>query len=368
MLLADLDRYYTPDRVARSLIERCPVGPARTCFDSSCGDGSLLTAAQAVIPRVKCLGLDVDGVAIRRLRRENPHWMLAQADALASSSWSQIPTARKSVGCDLVVLNPPFSMVSKKGTLVDVPGFQGRCSVAMAHLLTVLVRSRPRCCAAVVPESLLFSELDAKARECIARLYTLEEGPGLRNSTFGGTRANAVLVTLETRESNGCVEQAARQLAVVQSINLVRGGLPVFESMTKRGGIPYVHSTDLARLAGGLPAENLRKVKPIARGVVNGHVLLLPRVGVPLPSQTRSLFFRAPVQLSDCVVALKLESRTAALAWEEAIHDRWNKLIGLYHGTGARYTTVTRLATWVMRIESEMSRQSVATSRPPKSI
>src|SRR5262249_39132658 len=134
-----------------------------------------------------------------RLRRRQPEWVLSKADALAQSSWRRAHAARRSVGCELALLNPPFSMEAKKGVTAILLEGERRCSVAMAHIMTVLERAAPSTCCAIVPESLLYSELDASARSIVEAKYHLEPIRGLRNSTFRGTRANAVVIRLRRR-------------------------------------------------------------------------------------------------------------------------------------------------------------------------
>lgn len=351
MSLLELDRYYTPPQIARRVVEVAEGATVTRCLDSACGDGSLLIAARALTEQTKCIGMDVDRASIYRLRNRHPDWTLSRADALLPTSWSRVRAALDSVGCDLAVLNPPFSMGAKKGVTTLVGDFTSRCSVAMAHVLSVLMRARPGLCCAIVPESLLFSELDQAARDAIERLYQLRIERTLRNSTFRGTRANAAIVTFTRRETPLAERdlRPRRSSRSLQSVMIVRGGLPLFEAKRSAGGLPYVHSTALLHLALG-DHSNLRYVRPISRGLVRGHVVLLPRVGVPHQTNTRPIFFETQVQLSDCVVALSFRTRAIAARWSKLLDQRWNELVGLYRGTGARYVTVERLECWLSNL------------------
>src|SRR5437899_2288820 len=136
----DLDRYYTPQDVARRVVEAAEIDAAARCLDSTCGDGSLLKAAKLIMPNVVCHGMDTDDTAIARLRRRHPEWVLSKADALAEASWRRAHAARRSVGCELALLNPPFSMEAQKGVTAMLSEGERRCSVAMAHIMTVLER------------------------------------------------------------------------------------------------------------------------------------------------------------------------------------------------------------------------------------
>lgn len=354
MLLPDLDQYYTPPTVARQLVELCGSARATKCLDTACGDGSLLGAARDVLPKVQCVGMDLDRRAVERLRRREPEWIISRGDALSSASWNQAEAAKCALGSDLALLNPPFSMASSKGIRVALPGFVGRCSIAMAHVIAVLCRANPARCSAIVPESFMFSDLDAAGRAVLAKRYEFGAVRGLRNSTFKGTRANALMVRFKRRKGAAVVPAVSSMANSPRSVLLVRGGLPLFEAKSDRKGLPYLHSTELHDLARGVSPTKLRRVRPIARGVVSGNVILLPRVGVPTDGVAQAVALQDEVQLSDCVMALCFESRAVARRWERLLTHNWQELVSLYRGTGARYTTVQRLRGWLCRVEARV--------------
>jgi predicted RNA methylase len=357
MLLPDLDRYYTPPAIARSVVEATGRSSSTRCLDSTCGDGSLLAAAREVLPSVRCIGMDVDPAAISRLRKRHPDWTLSRGDALDALSWERLRAGRVGIGSDLALLNPPFSMAATKGVVLALETFHGRCSVAMGHILTVLVRASPEVCCAVVPESLMYSDLDACARIRIRASYEAVVTAQLTNCTFRGTRANAVLVRFTRRRSIGPSAPTEVGRPCPRTLRLVRGGLPLFEARSDRRGVSYVHSTDLGRLTRGEDAKALRRVRPLQRGRVSGAVILLPRVGVPLVGNVRAVCLSTEVQLSDCVIALSFSSLPLATSWERVLRKRlWSQLVALYHGTGARYVTVDRLQAWLSSAEGHVER------------
>ena len=347
------DRYYTPPATARIVVEAAEASGDSLCLDSSCGDGSLLSAADEVLERVKCCGMDVDEAAIRRLRRAYPKWTLSTADALESRSWSRVQAARDGVDCQLAVLNPPFSMSVHKGVCVTGRDYRGRCSVAMAHVLSVIEHASPAVCAAIVPESLLCAELDAPARTALRETYVLREGPGLHNTTFRGARANAVVISLRKR-SRRRVSRTQQSESSPRSMTIVRGGLPVHEACNARKGLGFLHTTDIG--ACGSNDHNLRMVHGIERGRISGHAVLLPRVGLPRKEHARALQFKNDVQLSDCVIALVFATGESARLWQDAIRREWRSLLSIYGGTGARFTTVARVRQWAARIEETLSK------------
>lgn len=329
---------------------------ATACFDSACGDGNLLTAVQKVVGGIACFGLDQDSAAIKRLRRSNPEWVLSRGDALQQRTWSRTRAGRLGGSCELAVINPPFSMGRWKGVEVKSASYTGRCSVAMAHILATLFRVCPETCVAIVPESLLHSELDANARSSLEFFYSMSIHGGLRSTTFAGARANAVIVRFGRQQRRATVAaNSPGELPTVRANpRLVRGGLPVHEAELLAGGRPFVHSTDLLALARGESLDGLDLVRPIKRGGVIGDVVLLPRIGVPRREQLQAVRFARRVQLSDCVLALSFSSKAHAERWARRVRTEWRTLCRLYRGTGARYVTMRRLLTWVDALEKRV--------------
>ena len=349
MLLPDHDRYYTPTPVARLLVEAAGSTSIGTCFDSACGDGSLLLAAEDLLrPRV-CVGLDLDRAGVARLSRRHPGWILSVGDALLPGSWSRTRARAAVDGCDLALLNPPFSMAAKKGVRVAAIERGLHCSVAMAHILLALFRTNAARCAAIVPDSLLYSDLDARARDLLHVHYALDEVVRLASSTFRGARPNATVVRLVRRRRPAKLTPLrAHSAGMPDGVTLVRGGLPTFEAEVSHRGVPYIHSTEIPLLGSRCERAALRRVLPIGRGLVSGDVVLLPRVGKPAREHMRAYRLSDHVQLSDCVIALCFDSRERAHAWARTLSGpAWTGLQNLYRGTGAPYVTVSRIANFL---------------------
>jgi hypothetical protein len=345
----DLDRYYTPDDVADRLFAQSDVAVLDRCVDSACGDGSLLRAAKRAFKSVACAGIDKDRAAIRRLRLSYPDWQLSVADVLSTRMHPGSSVLKSDAGSDLLALNPPFSFGGAKSVSVRFQGEVLRSSVAMAHILRSAELFAPTEGAiAIVPESLLFAEVDEAARQRLSSLYRMKVVSELKNTTFRGARANAVVVRLTAVARKHGTTHA--KPGVLERVRMVRGGLPVFESISSRVGRPYLHSTDLLRVASTGSVAACRRVAPIGRGMVSGAVILLPRVGMPLKEAISPVYLRSKVQLSDCVIALSFENLEAARRFASALRARWKAFAGLYRGTGARYVTRRRLEGWLADI------------------
>lgn len=296
------------------------------------------------------LGLDIDRRVVRKIRRDRPHWTVSVGDLMSPSSLSRTEIVRSGNVCELLLANPPFSMGATKG--VFRPGSSYRCSVAMAHLLAAIELFQPKLgVGAIVPESLLYSDLDETARSDLTIAWTVDELLCVPLSTFKGTRARSTLIALRPKDGDGDSALNMRTRARPSlSADLVRGGLPVHEAdRVQRGGLPFVHSTDLSTLAGGTYRPSNR-VSPIGRGRIIGNVILLPRVGIPSIEQISPLNLARSVQLSDCVIGFRFESHHSAAAAAKIIRAEFESLTSLYRGTGARYVTVRRLEKWCVEV------------------
>ncbi len=344
-----LDQFFTPSGVAERVVQATDIATISSCLDPNCGSGNLLQACADAFPKVRCFGIDKDSRAVAELRRRYPLWRLATADILIPSSGRRSAVWQAAVGSDCILVNPPFSMAGTKGIWVYFDGRLVRCSVAMGHLMTTLDAFQPRDGgAAIVPESMMYSELDEAARQALASRYSLQIVEGLKNCTFRGARANALIVRIRPRGRGHRGARAAKGISSSVRPDIVRGGLPLFEARRRvRGGLPLVHSTDLTPLRESSEAMRaLARVRPIERGVVSGPVILLPRVGIPSPAVTRPVSLLRKVQLSDCVIALCFSSMRAARAFGRALESDWGSFLAIYRGTGARYTTMRALSEW----------------------
>lgn len=341
-----MDRYYTPEPVACRLLERSSFEQSDTVLDPSCGAGALLSAAEAVLGAKVCAGIDLDKSAIRSLRRSKPHWSLSVADLLCAKSMRMSAACRSKLTPDVLVLNPPFSQAGRRFVeFCNLDGEVIRTGQAMRFILRALELFKPRKGAfAIVPESLIYSDLDARARDLVSAQFRVRELDALEPTTFSGARVRSVAIELR-RESGATIEQNYGDAAISTSVVFERGSLPVHLSVHARHGILFVHTTDLVALATGQFAGATVRY---GRAHRTGWVVFLPRVGVPQRTAVRAIRLTKPVCLSDCVIALWCETRNSADMVEKTLIGNWDGLVGLYRGTGARYVTVARLRGWLL--------------------
>lgn len=343
-MFSDLDKYYTPSDVAKKLLEKAQVvGSPKHCIDSTCGVGELLKAASEVYPASSIVGLDKDGAAIRKARKAFPQWLLSNVDVLNRRSVARSPILSSDYEDGLLVINPPFSQQGYKSLECNLLGENIKTSVAMAYLAKSLEIFAPsKGVVMVAPESLLYSDVDAKARSLLSSIFNMEEVMGLKTTTFRGARVHASVVYFKPGDSSFNNSQQLLCHKVID-FSLLRGTLPVFRAEKVVAGLPFLHSTDLSGILSGESLSSLPKVMRHGSSQIKGHVILLPRVGVPSFPQCRNVYFDQYVQLSDCVFALQFSCLESAGKAASRLNSSWGELCGIYRGTGARYVTRTRL-------------------------
>lgn len=344
----DLCCYYTPAEVAETLADAIEIRRPRAVLDPAAGHGALLVAVASRFRNARIMGMDVDKAAGMRLRRRLPGATVSVCDALSGGrvARSKVWDFRDHV--DVVVANPPFGSL-RGPRLVSVRAWdeEVRCGMAAGHLLSAAVSFAPFELLALVPDSMLHSERDGCAMRALESRYAVEVLKALGSRGFDRTDASVSLVRMSLLQGgrgkarpNGhrpCVEQE------IGPVRLVRGGVPMHDVQEVRdGGVPLLHTTDLLR-------RNARKVvRPLSRGVIAGHALLLPRVGLPHYRHLEPVEL-AEHQLSDCVVALLCESGTVALDLSARLRESFTELSACWGGTGAQYTTLGKLRDYLCR-------------------
>lgn len=346
------DQYFTPDWLARRLAMLVPAEAARI-VDPACGDGALLRAVDSRIPAVSVGGVDLDRQVIGALRRTYPAWTLSTGNIFNDASIQSTAVARAGTYWDAAILNPPYTGRRQ----VEHDGRVMLASAALAYLIRTVQIFKPRLCvAALLPESLFVAEADSEARSLLRelgyRMNPVEEVPAeaFRGPAVQATRGANVRTWLAIVETaaGAAMEEEVRyrwqtpiMVSPVLTGQLVRGGLPVHEARQLPGDTPFLHTR-----ASSAP----RRVSMIQRGVVSGPVVLFPRVGVPTYDRLSARLLDPPAQLSDCLLALVLDSEEQSRAAQSLIQGQFESLVSLYRGTCARYVTVKRLKDWLATI------------------
>lgn len=337
-----LDQYFTPPSLAARVASVvAPFSPKRV-VDSNCGRGELLAACQMLHPSSSISGIDIDASVIDRLAKEQPAWQLHRGDALTAEAWLALGMRDYCAA----ILNPPFSCHGKKLLTIKCGDINLQASPALAHVISAIAHGKPKVIAAILPESCAGSDLDAGARKFIDRTYEVTIVERIASTAFLGASANSFIVRMVKTVKGPEAVPATNESEVDSPLEVVRGGIPVFQRVLHRNGLPFVHSVDLRDLEGAL-TKKLDRVRPIGRGIIEGHFVLFPRVGLPSKLALRAVHFKKPVQLSDCVMGVRCKDRVHAEIVARALQSRFDEFSGLYKGTGARYVTMATVNKWM---------------------
>jgi len=352
------DPHFTPADVASRVAAFLPAETG-SVLDPTAGEGSLLAAAERRFgDSCRYLGLDIDIEVVRRMRRLHPTWGISSGNLLNSNSVERTHVFDEACGTrpTALLVNPPFRRTAVLESLPDSPtaAYRVEPSPALRFLLSAVQTFKPTSAiCGVLPEGLFTSTRDTYARSLLLNQgWTLSHSEPLPRNTFRGVFPNtriAIFVTDADRKTQASATAKKRKRRVLHQsrLEIVRGGLPLHAARFSRRGVPFLHSVNISTMPTSSATRKLRRVKSITRGIVDGHVVLLPRVGVPTLEHLTALELRVPVQLSDCVIALRVGTPADSTRLASFLGARVGELRSLYSGTGARFVTVDRLRTWL---------------------
>ena len=338
-----MDQFYTPPGLARLLVDAARAQEPTMIADFAMGDGALLRAAQERWPGAKLFGSDIDPKAIAGVKGIDERLGSATHNFLGDEPEPEALSAVRG-GCDVVVLNPPFTCRGNLRFPVRLGDRTHRASKALAFVAKALsYLSSKGEILAIVPASCLTSERDRELLVALRGQYGLEQIGEIARNAFSGRAVSVVIIRLR-RLANGRRAIAPldqQKLVPLRSFSaeVMRGSLPVQRATGMQGNVPYIHTCDLR--SGALAASG-RGVTGSTRGV-QGEVLLLPRVG--RPNSAKLVLANVPLSaaLSDCVIAV----RTTPAGHEGELHRllkaNWSRLASAYGGSCAPYLTLSDL-------------------------
>jgi hypothetical protein len=342
-----VDQINTPSDLCRKVLSCVRIPHPRTIADFSAGSGELLKAASERWGTATFIGLDIDARIARKLRRQQPFWIVSQGDFLSLKRRQQCTALRYAhLGIDLILLNPPFSSRGGSRCQVSVGQEFLSCSRAVAFVILSLRFLNPNGeLVAIVPAGSLASEKDRKAWHLLHETFDVSVMGTNGHKTFEGCFPQTVIVRISGRGQSVApiVTQQHRKEPAEGAPRLVlyRGSLQMHE--LKNGGgpteVPLVHSTCLRN--GCVDFTRFRASN--AKFTIKGPALLLVRVGEPKQEKVVLYQGRNIFALSDCVVALKAP-RDELKRLHQQLVGSWTSLLKLYRGTGAKYITVAEIS------------------------
>ncbi|WP_084210136.1 methyltransferase [Ralstonia sp. A12] len=346
------DRFYTSPELADTLLSFAPRRPPQLVADFACGEGSLLLAAERRWPDADMLANDISRGTISKVRRQRSEWQYSCADFLNPLSMRSSALRRYHGKVDLVVINPPFSRRDRKTYPVELSGKRFSATIASAFLTNcVPYLAVGGSLLAVLPDGCLVSTQDSQLWEELRRTFKIEVIRDNSRSAFARVSARTCLVRL-TRTPDE-LPQGSNDV-VSGTIPLVRGACQMHSRRQSRAATAatLVHT---AHLKGGVVLDSAERVEGKSMA---GPALLFPRVGLVTPDKLCVLEAGRRVVLSDCVLAVRCRSVSAARVMRRRIMDAWPMFAAGFRGTGAPYITVQRASNILSRILAEPSVQS----------
>ena len=339
-----IDAHYTPAKLAELLVRSVRGCKPAVVADLAAGDGRLLAEAQKRWPGATLVATDVDELAVRRMSRRTPGWLVGRCDLRCSRSRGASEILRGVRGkVSLLLLNPPFSCRGGTRLPARLEGTTLHASAALSFLLLASSYLRKNgSIAAVLPAGSLGSRKDTDAWSYLESRFEIRVVATVPKGAFSDSAACVSLVVLTPRlESSRSTSPPPSSLVSRRLLkaHLVRGCFPMHRHGDTTRGRVLVHSTDLragvVHLNGRRAAGNFRTVR--------GAAVLVPRVGSVTRDKIALLVNDGPVVLSDCVIGLQTESLAEAKSIQGRLRNAFPKLRAAYAGTGAPYVTIERL-------------------------
>ncbi|WP_371417123.1 methyltransferase [Granulicella sp. S156] len=360
-----LDAIYTPAPLAASIVRKQRRLPSIVA-DFACGHGELLKAAASKWNHSKIVGVDVSRSAVACARRNLPAAEIGCCDFLSARSRRRCATLHAVWGqVDLILLNPPFSCRGGTRLAVDTDLFRTSCSVAMSFVLHAFeYLSKTGEIVAILPAGCLSADKDREAWELLRLQSTVKVLSDHDHRTFDSCSPRTFVVRIKRGRAEkthqvktGVGESAGRYFLAKVSVIIRRGTIQMHSSKT--GNTPLVHSTELLLKRVDLS----RRTAFAGSSSAKSPFVAICRVGSPRQEKV-ALHRRAGsvIAISDCVIALECVTAADALWLHTQMLDRWEAFEALYQGTGAKYTTVRRVADFLAALGCEVE---IGKNRPP---
>jgi hypothetical protein len=333
-----LDRYYTPDSLAKELIDSVSISRVASVADFACGEGSLLRAASERWPGARLYANDVDGDAVARAAARLNIQAYDSEDFLGGSFAPMGPANSR---FSVVALNPPFS--KQTTSMIQIGRRSVRCSRAMAFVLSsAAFLTKAGQIVAILPTSTLSGSLDQEARTLVEQLFSPEIVRSPEYGLFKGVDVSTYILRLSAKAVSEANQSIADVTRSATDWHVERGAISVTRSeRLPTSGYGWVHTTSIAQ---GSINQRYRLPSGLAPRSCPAGALIIPRVGSLNFGKILLLHANQKEILSDCLMALKGPSRSHDVAAHRAIKANFDTFLKCYSGTGAPYTTVARIS------------------------
>lgn len=342
------DQFFTPKDLALAAVGAAKNRKVQIVADFAAGHGDLLAAAMCRWPSCRIFANDIDPLCARTLRKLKPVHAVSCCDFLDERSRKASKTLRSLLnGCDIVLLNPPFSGRGSAAFFAESHTGTIKCSRAFAFVLTAFDYLKMGGeLIAILPQSCLTSSKDAKCRESMVSTASMTVIERFSKSTFLGCSASTAVVRFKKGANSNAfvvpdITTPKGSIGKTLTVRLIRGCIPVHRALNGLAGtkFPFVHSTEIA---GPMITFCDRYVDSGSR-LVSSPSVLITRVGSQKTAKCSVYLGRRRIAISDCVIALECDSIDLAEKVRCRLLSNWETVAASYDGTCAPYITIEGL-------------------------
>lgn len=339
------DSFYTPDYLAKLLVNYAKNTTVKSVVDFCVGEGELLKAAFQKWPDSDLYGTDISIEIINKLNKEHPDWKIEYCDFVDENSRNQCSVLKKQF--DIILLNPPFTC---KGATISTVVFDNKIfkmSTAMSFFVTSLTYLKTGGeIYAILPQSVAYSEKDSIIWQYLSDFYSLRILEERHNKDFRQCTPNTILVNLIKKKNKAPIILKTDTYNLTQflpnPVRIIRGSISMHLKEKYAYGemkLPLIHTTNLQNHS----ISNITYFIRSEHSVVKGPALLIPRVGNYSQHKITMINTGEKYSISDCIIALEYKDINECCKLFDYIINNWPTFVQIYKGTGAKYTTIKRI-------------------------
>jgi type I restriction-modification system DNA methylase subunit len=334
-----MDSHYTPQNLAERLISYIKKQDIQSVADFCVGEGELLRAAKQKWSEAKFYGSDISNEVIYLLKKHYPDWILEECDFLNPKSRKKSNIFKNKF--DIILFNPPFTCKGATIKSVVFDDIEYHVSTAMAFLIEAIkFLKEDGVMYAILPQSIAYSQKDAKIRNYLVEKYHFRIIEELNNQEFEKCTPNIVLASINDKKLFSQNKYLKQISTGIENLSIQRGNISMHEvHQVKKSALSLIHSTNLRYNS----IVDLKYKVNNTRSRIEGPAILIHRVGQPNVSKICMIPSKKAFALSDCVIGLKVSTMNDCKLLNKILLDNWLDFSNLYKGTGAKYITIKRL-------------------------
>ncbi len=191
----DYAKFYTPPEIADLLIKQLFVDCPKSVIDICCGSCNLLNAAKKRWPNTKLIGVDIKSHFIANVK-----CIKDDGRNYAIKAKEQFP---------LVLANPPFDFIKKKGQFPQLYNDSDFCSSRLEIemlLANLYLLTKGGTLLIIMPSSFLEAISNIKIRNYIVDNYKMKAIYKLPENIFGSSKISSYAITIENSDTTNTVD------------------------------------------------------------------------------------------------------------------------------------------------------------------